>query len=212
MPEVYEALVRTGKALEDTSATCRNIEFTIDTGKLFLLQTRTGKRTGFAAQIQPDQLSQLLSPVFDAKAKKAAAAKKAAKGFNAGPGAATGVIALTTEKAHELVAAQEGRPRDGGRQGILTARGGCTSHAAVVARGMGKPCVVGCSTLSIDEARGVVTASDTGLEAREGDPIAVDGFTGEVSSATSRHPSEIVQVLINKTLKPRSLCSTRTTR
>eukprot|EP00741_Cyanophora_paradoxa_P011336 tig00020554_g10949.t1 len=235
MPEVYEALVRTGKALEEHFGDMQDIEFTIDTGKLFLLQTRTGKRTGFAAvriaaemlragltteagalkQIQPDQLSQLLSPVFDAKAKKAAAAKKAAKGFNAGPGAATGVIALTTEKAHELVARgkkvvlvrEETSPNDYPgmvvAQGILTARGGCTSHAAVVARGMGKPCVVGCSTLSIDEARGVVTASDTGLEAREGDPIAVDGFTGEVFFChVETSPSEIVQVLINKTLKP----------
>eukprot|EP00741_Cyanophora_paradoxa_P022027 tig00021433_g21264.t1 len=235
MPEVYEALVRTGKALEEHFGDMQDIEFTIDAGRLFLLQTRTGKRTGFAAvriaaemlragltteagalqQIQPDQLSQLLSPVFDAAAKRAAAGRRAAKGFNAGPGAATGVLVLSSERAQEWAAAgrrvllvrEETSPNDYPgmvvAQGILTARGGCTSHAAVVARGMGKPCVVGCSTLSIDEARGVVTAGDTGLEAREGDPIAVDGFTGEVFFChLETSPSEIVQVLINKSLAP----------
>eukprot|EP00274_Cyanoptyche_gloeocystis_P005589 CAMPEP_0196651552 /NCGR_PEP_ID=MMETSP1086-20130531/553_1 /TAXON_ID=77921 /ORGANISM="Cyanoptyche gloeocystis , Strain SAG4.97" /LENGTH=1020 /DNA_ID=CAMNT_0041981617 /DNA_START=83 /DNA_END=3145 /DNA_ORIENTATION=- len=232
MPEVYQQLVDTGKLLEKNYGDMQDMEFTIENGKLYMLQTRNGKRTGFAAvrvagemlreglmtekgairSIQPDQLTQLLAPIFDQKAKDKAKDKLVAKGINAGPGAATGLAVMSSAKA--VLWAQEGKkvvlvteetspddyPGMVAAEGILTARGGSTSHAAVVARGMGKPCVVGCSDLHIDEEK--LTISAKGMTIKEGDAIAVDGTTGEVFfTDVTTSPSEVVQVLINKTKK-----------
>lgn len=233
MPRVYEELHAIVKKLESYFHDMQDIEFTIDNGHLFLLQTRTGKRTGFAAvkmavemldeglidektalkRIQPEQLMQLLAPIFDPKAKEEAKDKLAAKGLNAGPGAASGRAAFSTEKALEfkkqgiksILIREDASPDDFpgmvAADGILTLRGGSTSHAAVVARGMGKPCVVGCGGLSLSENS--KTISSKTLKLKEGDPISIDGLTGEVFFADlPTSPSEIVQVLVDKTKKP----------
>ncbi|RLE27861.1 pyruvate, phosphate dikinase, partial [Candidatus Acetothermia bacterium] len=184
MPEVYRQLLAVREKLERHYRDMQDIEFTIEEGRLYLLQTRTGKRTGFAAvriavemveeglidekeailRIDPaEQLSQLLQPIFDPKEK--AKAEVLAKGLPAGPGAATGMIALTAETAVKL--AKEGQPAilvrhetspediEGmaAAKGILTSRGGMTSHAAVVARQIGKVAVVGCDGLNVDYER-----------------------------------------------------------
>lgn len=232
MPEVYRQLQNIVDILEQHYTDMQDIEFTIDDGKLYMLQTRTGKRTGFAAvrmavemlseglidekaallRVQPDQLVQLLAPIFDPKAKKAANKQLVAKGLNAGPGAASGKVALSSHKAKEfkqqghpcILVREETSPNDFpgmvAAEGILTVRGGSTSHAAVVARGMGKPCVVGCGSIYINEdAR---TVSGNNITINEGDPISIDGTTGEVffcSMPTS--PSEIVQVLVERSKK-----------
>eukprot|EP00741_Cyanophora_paradoxa_P025161 tig00000344_g24286.t1 len=233
MPEVYQQLIDTGKTLEKHYGDMQDLEFTIENGRLYMLQTRSGKRTGMAAvtiaadmlkegamsetaalkNVQPEQLSQLLAPVFDQKAKDAAKEKRAAKGFNAGPGAASGLLVLSTEKAVQWAAEgkkvvlvrEETSPDDYPgmvvAQGVLTARGGSTSHAAVVARGMGKPCVVGCSSLHVDEEKGVVAAG--GMSIKEGEAISIDGSTGEVFFCDlPTSPSEVVQVLVEKTRRP----------
>ncbi len=188
----------------------QDLEFTIQHGKLFMLQTRTGKRTGPAAvriaaemigeglidatealkRVEPQHLVQMLAPVFDLEQKKQAVAnhRLLAKGLPAGPGAATGRIALTAERAKEMAAASpvilvraETSPEDivgmHAAVGILTSRGGMTSHAAVVARGMGKPCVVGAGELVVDEHDGI-RVGDRHLA--EGDELSIDGTTGEV--------------------------------
>src|SRR5262245_28374906 len=210
-----------------------------------MLQTRNGKRTGFAAvrfavdmvdeglitkeealtvgRIPPDDLNQLLQPIFDPDAKRKA--KVIAKGINAGPGAATGIIKFFADDAEAHVA-KYGKPDAHGKRkpegrvvlvrretspedirgmqaadGILTAFGGASSHAALVSRQMGKVCVVGCGALKIDYDRRTVTVGD--LTLKEGDFISVDGFTGEVMAGrVATKPSEVVQVLINKTMKP----------
>src|SRR5262249_3699066 len=145
----------------------------------------------------------LLAPVFDEKEKKKAV--QVAKGINAGPGAASGAVAFTAEKAVELskhgpslLVRPETNPDDiegmDAAQGILTAIGGRTSHAAVVARGMGKPCVVGCSMLRIDEHAG--TMAFNGHKLKEGENLSIDGFTGEVFlGRIPTLPSEVVRVL-----------------
>jgi pyruvate,orthophosphate dikinase len=237
MPEVYNQLHTIVKRLENHYKDMQDIEFTIDNGKLFMLQTRTGKRTGFAAvriavemldeelieekaalqRVQPEQLIQLLAPVFDLKSKRAASNCLAARGLNAGPGAASGQLALSKESAlkmHEkgikcILVRKETNPDDFpgmvAAEGILTLRGGSTSHAAVVARGMGKPCVVGCGTLNIDEATKTLSIPHHAhhLSIKEGDPISIDGTTGEVFfCGLETSPSEVVQVLVNKTKKP----------
>ncbi|PJD93854.1 MAG: pyruvate, phosphate dikinase [Parachlamydia sp.] len=233
MPAVYQQLHTIVKKLELHYHDMQDIEFTIEDGKLYMLQTRTGKRTGFAAirmaaemleeglidektalkRIQPEQLTQVLTPIFDARVKQKAMPYLVAKGLNAGPGAASGHIAFTSEKAVEMkqqgipciLVREEASPDDFpgmvAAQGILTIRGGSTSHAAVVARGMGKPCVVGCSTLLCNEIN--KTLSDGSQTIKEGDPIAIDGMTGEVFFChLQTSPSEIVQVLVAKTKKP----------
>lgn len=237
MPSVYLELHNIVKRLEKHYLDMQDIEFTIDDGRLFMLQTRTGKRTGFAAvrvaaemldeemidektalqRIQPEQLVQLLAPVFDLTAKRKASPKLAAHGLNAGPGAASGLLALSKEMALSLhqqgkkciLVRKETNPDDFpgmvAAEGILTLRGGSTSHAAVVARGMGKPCIVGCGTLIIDEADKTLSAlhHPDRLMVKEGDPISIDGTTGEVFfCALTTSPSEIVQVLVTKTKKP----------
>jgi len=230
MPEAFAELDATCKRLETHFKDMQDIEFTIERGKLFLLQTRTGKRTAMAGiriaidlvdeglidsrtalkRIDADSLSQLLAPVFDPKEKDRLRkeGKLLTKGLNAGPGAATGRIALTAEDAERMgkegpvvLVRVETSPEDisgmVASQGILTARGGMTSHAAVVARGMGKPCVCGASAIQIDTARGVMRVGDREFKAGE-DWISMDGSTGEVfAGKLSAHPSEVNQVLVD---------------
>jgi pyruvate, orthophosphate dikinase len=206
LPEAYEELVETMRRLEDHYRDMQDIEFTVEDGRLYLLQTRSGKRTAQAAlkiaadmvdeglitredavaRIDPKQLDQLLHPMID----PAAEYKVAAKGLNASPGAATGQIVLDADTAEErgnaaedvILVRWETTPDDIHglleARGVLTAQGGMTSHAAVVARGMGKPCVAGCEGLAIDlDAR---TISLGGEELSEGDLITIDGGSGEV--------------------------------
>jgi pyruvate,orthophosphate dikinase len=233
MPDVYEELHSIVKILERHYKDMQDIEFTIEDSKLYMLQTRSGKRTGFAAvkvaidmlkeglideksalkHVEPTQLVQLLAPVFDNKAKVEAKNRLAAKGLNAGPGAASGQAVFSSEKAVELkkqgirviLVRDEASPSDFpgmvAAEGILTMRGGSTSHAAVVARGMGKPCIVGCGSLFLNDSAKTLSTHDMTLH--EGDAISIDGTTGEVFfAALPTSPSEIVQVLVTKTKKP----------
>ncbi|MCX7702307.1 MAG: PEP-utilizing enzyme, partial [Gemmataceae bacterium] len=165
-----------------------------------------------AGRIPPDDLNQLLQPIFDPEAKRHA--KVIAKGINAGPGAASGRIRFFADEAEEdvrkngkgvILVRRETSPEDiRGMQaadGILTAFGGASSHAALVSRQMGKVCVVGCSALQIDYEKRTVTVGD--LVLKDGDFISLDGFTGEVMlGQVATKPSEVVQVLIQKSLKP----------
>ncbi|HIE47808.1 TPA: pyruvate, phosphate dikinase, partial [Candidatus Bipolaricaulota bacterium] len=232
MPEVYRQLLAVREKLERHYRDMQDIEFTIEEGKLYLLQTRAGKRTGFAAvriavemveeglitekeailRIDPaEQLSQLLQPIFDPVEK--AKAQVLATGLPAGPGAATGMIALTAETAVKL--AKEGQPvilvrhetspEDiegmAAAKGILTSRGGMTSHAAVVARQIGKVAVVGCDSLNVDYGKREISAD--GVTLKERDWISIDGTTGEVlKGKVPTMASEVVQVLIEKSLPP----------
>jgi pyruvate,orthophosphate dikinase len=206
MPEAFNELTEVYKKLESYFKDMQDIEFTIENKKLYILQTRNGKRTAAAAikiavdlvsegilskkealqRVNPEDLNQLLHPRLDPKAKKIIIAK----GLPASPGAGAGMIAFTSERAHTLnedgykviLVRQETSPEDiagmVASQGILTARGGMTSHAAVVARGMGKPCVAGCSALMIDS--GAQTLIVNGKKYKEGDSLTIDGATGEV--------------------------------
>ncbi len=210
MPEVYNEFVRIANLLENHYKDMQDMEFTIESGKLFMLQTRNGKRTAPAAlkvavdlvsegmltkeeallKVEPKQLDQLLHPNFDVESQKAT--KVIATGLAASPGAATGKIYFTAEdavKAHEngeklvLLVRLETSPEDiegmNVAQGILTVRGGMTSHAAVVARGMGKCCVCGCGELKINEETKTLTTKD-GKDFHEGDYMSLDGSTGNV--------------------------------
>ncbi len=208
MPEVYAEFVRIGQQLEKHYRDVQDLEFTIERGKLFMLQTRSAKRTAAAAvkiatdfvneglitreealtRIEPAHVDQLLRDQFDPAAR--AGATRIAKGLNASPGAAVGRVVFDADSAVDWVGRGERvvlvrietSPDDfhgmAVSQGILTARGGATSHAAVVARQIGKPCVAGCHDLVIDYAG--ATASANGISFREGDWISVDGATGEV--------------------------------
>ena len=235
LPAAHRELMAAAQKLETHFRDMQDIEFTVMKGKLYMLQTRTGKRTGFAAvrialdmvdegilkddeailRVAPDQLNQLLRPIFDAREKAGAQkeGKVLAKGLNAGPGAATGRVVFTADDAVEwhrkgepvILVRDETSPEDihgmNAAEGFLTARGGMTSHAALVARQMGKVCIAGCSGLRIDH-RAKAFAVDDKL-VREGDWISLDGFTGEViSGKLTTHPSEVVQVLIEGELKP----------
>lgn len=208
MPDVYKQLFEIQKKLEEHAKDMQDLEFTIQEGRLWLLQTRTGKRTGFAMvkiamdmvreglidektallRMDPNKLDELLHPVFSQEG--LAKAKEIAKGLPASPGAATGQIVFFAEDA-EVWAAQgkkvilcrlETSPEDlrgmAVAQGILTARGGMTSHAAVVARGMGKCCVAGVGTIVIDYKNRTMTAK--GKTYHEGDWISLNGSTGQV--------------------------------
>jgi len=235
MPEIYGQLVDIYEKLEAHYTDMQDIEFTIQEGKLYMLQTRTGKRTGFAAiriavdmveeglidekealkRVEPVHLLQLLAPVFEGKAKEEAVkeGKLLAVGLNAGPGAACGRVVFSAEKAVAMAGAgerviltrTETSPEDisgmAKAVGILTSTGGTTSHAAVVARGMGKSCVVGCGALHIDYASGTITVRDEVI--KEGDYVSIDGTTGEVIlGELPTIPSEVIQVLIQKTKAP----------
>ncbi len=231
MPEVYKQLLEVREKLEKHYRDMQDLEFTIEDGKLYLLQTRTGKRTGFAAvriavemereglitkeeailRIDPaEQVYQLLQPIFDPEEKRKA--KVIAKGLAAGPGAATGRIVFFPDDAVRMakegpviLVREETSPEDVegmfAAAGILTARGGLTSHAAVVARQVGKVAVVGCEELEIDYDNRTITAR--GVTLKEGDWISIDGFTGEVlEGKVKTMPSEVIQVLIEKTKRP----------
>ncbi len=207
LPECYAQLADIRRTLEQHYTDMQDIEFTIEKGKLFMLQTRNGKRTANAAikiavdmvleglidektailRVQPSQLDQLLHPSLDPKATK----KIIAKGLPASPGAASGTVVFTADEAEELarngkkviLVRVETSPEDihgmHAAQGILTARGGMTSHAAVVARGMGKCCVAGCGEIKVDYATESFSARK-GVVIKKGDIITLDGSTGEV--------------------------------
>lgn len=206
MPAVYQELVRITKRLERHYRDVQDFEFTIQQGKLYMLQTRSGKRTGPAAvkiavdmvrekritpkeavlRVEPDQLDQLLHPRFDPRAE----VKVIAKGLNASPGAAVGKVLFDATEAAEagkvgervVLVRKETSPDDihgiAASQGILTVTGGATSHAVVVSRQMGKPCVAGCTAISIDEEREQFVAN--GVTVKKGEMIAIDGTTGRV--------------------------------
>ncbi|MEM4006377.1 MAG: pyruvate, phosphate dikinase [Nitrososphaerota archaeon] len=206
LPQVYEELLRVSELLEKHFREMQDFEFTIQEGKLYLLQTRNGKRTAQAAvkiavdmvneglitkeeaiaRIDPNDLNQLLHPRIDPNVK----AKPIARGLNASPGAATGKVVFTADEATELAAKgekiilvrPETKPEDIhgiiAAQGILTSRGGMTSHAAVVARGMGKPAVVGAEMIKIDLEKEIFTVN--GVQVKKYDVITIDGTTGNV--------------------------------
>ena len=208
MPETYKELCEVRRILEENYHDMLDIEFTIQDGKLYMLQCRVGKRTGVAAltmaldmlkeglidekevvmRLTPEQLDELLHPILDTADEKKHTV--IAKGLPAGPGGAVGKIALTSEKAKEYRAAkvanvlvrEETNPEDveGMRaaDGILTARGGMTSHAALVARGWGKCCIVGCDAVKIDLENGIVKIGDQ--QFKEGDTISLNGSKGWV--------------------------------
>jgi pyruvate,orthophosphate dikinase len=224
MPEVFGQLKEITTNLERHYGDVQDFEFTIQDGKLYMLQTRNGKRTGQAAvkiavdlveegltnkedallQVEPDGLNQLLHPVFDAEEK--AKHDILAKGLAASPGAAAGQAVFTAEDAVQwkkdgrktVLIRAETSPDDihgmSASQGILTATGGMTSHAAVVGRQMGKPAVVGCGALRIDEEGKRLQVN--GKTFKEGDWISIDGSTGEVlDGQIPTRPSGIIQVV-----------------
>jgi pyruvate,orthophosphate dikinase len=206
MPEVFAELVKVRDTLEDRYRDMQDIEFTVERGRLWMLQTRTGKRTAPAAlkiavglveegvidravairRIEPDSLDQLLHPMLDPAAKL----DVLARGLPASPGAASGKLVFSAEEAEScaargeavILARVETSPEDihgmHAARGILTARGGMTSHAAVVARGMGRPCVAGAGDLRIDYAAQTMTVRN--ILVRAGDQITLNGSTGEV--------------------------------
>lgn len=212
MPEVYEQFARMADLLEKHYRDVQDLEFTIERGKLWMLQTRSGKRTARAAvkiavdmvreglitkeeavlRVEPEQVDQLLHPRFDTKHKEAAAreGRLLAKGLNASPGAAVGFVVFDADRAAArarkgedvILTRPETSPEDVhgmlAAKGILTQHGGATSHAAVVARGVGKPCVAGCEALEIDLERRRMIVNSKVIE--EGDYISIDGTTGEV--------------------------------
>ena len=219
--EVYNEFVRICGILEKHYRDMQDMEFTIERGKLYMLQTRNGKRTAAAAlqiavdlvnegartkqeaieMIDPKSLDALLHPTFDAAALKAAAPK--AEGLAASPGAACGKVYFSADEAkaaHEsgekvILARKETSPEDiegmNASEGILTAFGGMTSHAAVVARQLGTCCVCGCKTITIDEASKTITFPD-GTVVREGDWMSLDGTTGKVyTEAVKTVPAEL---------------------
>jgi len=211
-PKIYREFLGLATRIEKHYRDAMDIEFTIERGKLYILQCRVGKRTARAAvriavemvkekliskdealmRVEPDQINQLLLPGFDPKEKDIAVkeGRRLAKGLNASPGAASGAAIFTADKAAELgekgqavvLVRPETTPDDVhgmlASKGILTARGGATSHAAVVARGLGLPCVAGCETIRVDEAKGRLSVD--GKVLKEMEPISIDGTTGEV--------------------------------
>ena len=226
MPKVYRELVNLRLTLEDHYREVQDFEFTIENGKLYCLQTRNGKMNAFALvrssvemqnqgliteeqallRIKPEELEQLLHPQIDPNVKLQALAT----GIPASPGAATGKIVLDADRAEEqgrdgekiLLVREETKPEDihgfFAAQGILTSRGGKTSHAAVVARGIGKPCVAGCEALKIDMAKRMVLIGETVF--REGDLLTIDGsngtvYPGEVPLVEPEFMSDLLKIL-----------------
>jgi len=209
---IYSEFVKLATHIEKHYRDAMDIEFTIEKGRLYILQCRVGKRTARAAvriavemvgekliskdeavmRVEPDQINQLLLPGFDPKEKDRAVkeGRLLAKGLNASPGAASGAAIFTADKAAELggggkavvLVRPETTPDDVhgmlASKGILTARGGATSHAAVVARGLGLPCVAGCEAIRVDEAKRILSVD--GKVLKEMQPISIDGTTGEV--------------------------------
>jgi len=230
LPQAFAELEQVRKTLESHFKDVQDFEFTIQDGKLFMLQTRNGKRTGLAAvrfaiemekeklidwktairRVPADQLDQVLAPVFDRKAVKAA--KCIAKGLPAGPGAASGKMYLNADRADAaaakgekvLLVRNETSPEDLrgmiAAEGILTAKGGVSSHAALVARQMGKVCVCGAGALQIDYQAKTMTVAGTTY--KEGDYLSISGTAGEVYPGEIKTAaSEIVQVLVEKSLE-----------
>ena len=228
-PKAFAELEQVRKTLESHFKDMQDFEFTIEDGELFMLQTRNGKRTGLAAvriavemvkekliswetaimRVPAEQLDQVLAPVFDRSAVKAA--KVIAKGLPAGPGAATGRIYFNADRAVQaaenkekvLLVRVETSPEDLrgmiAAEGILTARGGVSSHAALVARQMGKVCVCGASALQVDYGKKTLTVD--GQCFKEGDYLSIDGTLGEVYAGEIKTAaSEIVQVLVEHSL------------
>ena len=226
VPEAYKELEQTYKKLEKHYRDMLDLEFTIQEGKLYMLQTRVGKRTGIAAvkiavdmvkegaiskeeavqRIGPDQLAQYLYPIFDTK--EESKVNPLGKGLPAGPGAAAGKIALSPDRAVDMKAAgsrvvlvrQETSPDDihgmNAASGFLTARGGMTSHAAVVARQMGKVCVAGCESVDVLDSQTVKIGAKT---FREGEYLSINGSTGNVYEGDIPVvESEIIQVIQGK--------------
>jgi len=225
MPKLYSELDKACKKLETHFREVQDIEFTIEQGKFYLLQTRTAKMTAFAwcktsvdfvkekfisknkalTRIPAEQLEELLHPIIDKKEVKKFV--KLAKGINAAPGAANGIAVFDVRRAIDMCTANpklkiilvrkvtkpEDVPAFFPSRGILTSEGGKSSHAALVARSMGKPCVVGCSKLKVDYERKKCMAD--GITIREGDPITIDGssgnvFVGEVPTIKPKIPME----------------------
>jgi len=230
LPEAFHELEKIRQTLEKHFKDVQDFEFTIQDGKVFMLQTRNGKRTGLAAvrfavemekeklidwktairRVPADQLDQVLAPVFDRQAVQAA--KCIAKGLPAGPGAAAGKMYLNADRAAAaaargekvLLVRNETSPEDLrgmiAAEGILTAKGGVSSHAALVARQMGKVCVCGAAALQIDYAAKTMTVD--GVTYKEGDFLSINGTAGEVyPGQIPTAASEIVQVLIEKSLE-----------
>ncbi len=226
MPEVYQQFSEIAKMLERHYKDMQDVEFTIERGKLWMLQTRNGKRTGMAAvkiavdmvneglidrrtalrRVQPEMLNQFLFPIVNPDA--AEHATKLARGLAAGPGAAQGRIVLDPDEAAErsaqgervILVRTETAPEDFhgmvASQAILTARGGLTSHAAVVARQLGKCCVCGCGDLEIDYKAGTVHVHGTDMLLKEGDWITVDGHSGWVyAGQVETQEAEVIQVI-----------------
>ncbi len=227
-PEAHAELVAVCAKLEDHLREMQDVEFTIESRKLYMLQTRTGKRTGIAAariavdmveegritreealsRVTGGQLAQMLAPVFDPRDKEriVGGGGLLAHGLAAGPGAASGRIALTAERAAEMarkgpviLVRDETSPEDivgmYASAGILTSRGGMTSHAAIVARGLGKPCIVGAGALTVDDRGGELRVGDRVFH--EGDELSIDGTSGEVlSGRLEPRQSEVLQVLV----------------
>ena len=241
IPEAYDELLRIRDVLDAHYRDMQDFEFTILEGKLWMLQTRSGKRTGFAAvkiaidlvdegliwpdeaidRVDPESLNDLLRPIFDLQAKEQAKrdGRMVATGTKAGPGAATGQVVLFAQDAHEmkqrdpdarlLLVRHETSPEDikgmDAAEGFLTQFGGATSHAALVARQMGKVCIVGCASLDIDYDARKFTLNKPGggsVDVAEGDWLSIDGTAGEVYlGKIETSPSEVEQVLITKTMK-----------
>jgi pyruvate,orthophosphate dikinase len=229
MPEAHKALMKVRALLERHFKDMQDLEFTVEDNRLYILQTRNGKRTGLAAvriavemveekliskqdavqRIPADSLAHLLAPIFDRKS--TGRAKKIASGLPAGPGAASGHVVFSAEEAvaraekgeKVLLARVETSPEDLrgmiAAEGILTARGGVSSHAALVARQMGKVCVCGAAGIQIDYGKRTLSANGTTL--KQGDYISIDGTSGEVfAGEVTTAPSEIVQVLVDASL------------
>ncbi|MDQ2809909.1 MAG: pyruvate, phosphate dikinase [Chloroflexota bacterium] len=235
LPDVYTQFEQIGKKLESHYRDAQDLEFTVERGKLYMLQTRSAKRTAAAAvkmavdmanaglitkeeaigRVEPAQVVQLLLPRFAPEAITAAQKENRvlAKGLNASPGAASGKAVFDADRVAEMggrgeaviLVRQETNPDDVhgmiAARGILTARGGATSHAAVVARGMGKPCVAGTESISVDVEARRFTTSD-GRVINEGDDISIDGTSGEVyagliptSEASYKDETDLIQLL-----------------
>jgi pyruvate,orthophosphate dikinase len=229
MPAAHEELMKVRAILERHFKDMQDLEFTVEESRLYILQTRNGKRTGHAAvriavdmvgekliakkdavrRVPADSLSHLLAPVFDRRAVQKS--KKIGTGLAAGPGAACGHVVFSAEEAvtraergEKVVLARiETSPEDLrgmiAAEGILTSRGGVSSHAALVARQMGKVCVCGATGIHIDYHKGTLSASGTNLN--RGDYISIDGTAGEVfAGEVATAPSEIIQVLVDGSL------------
>jgi pyruvate,orthophosphate dikinase len=232
MPAAHRELMNVRSILERHFKDMQDLEFTVEENRLYILQTRNGKRTGHAAvriavdmvgeklitkkdavrRVPADSLAHLLAPVFDRAA--ARTAKKIGTGLAAGPGAACGHVVLNAEEAvvradrgEKVVLARiETSPEDLrgmiAAEGILTSRGGVSSHAALVARQMGKVCVCGATGLQINYQKGTLSANGTTLN--RGDYISIDGTAGEVfAGEVATAPSEIIQVLVDGSLDPK---------